>query len=313
MGKTNEIPAEWMVLINPMAGDHKSGDDWGKISLMLDRYRITYQHHITEFPRHSIKLIQDFLGQGYRKFIIAGGDGFLNEAVNAIFTQTAVDPELVTLAMIPVGTGNDWARTFNIPFDYEAAIKIIRNGKALRHDIGLVFYHTKEEEKSWYFINMCGMGFDAEVNRKVIADREKGSLGRMKYQYHIFTTLMGYTPTRMTLVIDGKEIQHEVFSMALGIAQYNGGGMKQLPGAVPDDGVFDLSIIKKITRLKVMRSVNKLYDGSFVELPEVATYTGKAIQIKSQPKCWIEADGEALGESPFRFEIIPRALNVIIA
>jgi diacylglycerol kinase family enzyme len=59
--------------------------------------------------------------------------------------------------------------------------------------------------------------------------------------------------------------------------------------------------------------VNKLYDGSFVELPEVATYTGKVIQIKSQPKCWIEADGEALGESPFRFEIIPRALNVIIA
>ena len=308
-----EIPAGWMVLINPTAGDYKGRDNWGKISLLLDHYRIAYQHHFTESPRHSIKLIQDFLGQGFRKFIMAGGDGLLNEAVNAIFTQTVVDPKLVTLAVIPVGTGNDWARTFNIPLDYEAAVKVIRNGKALRHDIGRVFYHVKEEEKSWYFINVCGMGFDAEVNRKVTADREKGPLGPMKYQYHIFTTLMGYTPTRMTLVIDGKEIQHEVFSMALGIAQYNGGGMKQLPGAVPDDGVFDLSVIKKITRLKVMRSVNKLYDGSFIELPEVSTYTGKSIQIKSQPKCWIEADGETLGESPFRFEIIPRALKVIIA
>jgi len=307
------MPAEWMVLINPMAGDHKGRDNWAKISLLLDHYRIAYQHHFTESPRHSIKLIQDFLGQGFRKFIMAGGDGLLNEAVNAIFTQTVVDPKLVTLAVIPVGTGNDWARTFNIPLDYEAAVKVIRNGKALRHDIGRVFYHIKEEEKSWYFINVCGMGFDAEVNRKVTADREKGPLGPMKYQYHIFTTLMGYTPTRMTLVIDGKEIQHEVFSMALGIAQYNGGGMKQLPGAVPDDGVFDLSVIKKITRLKVMRSVSKLYDGSFIEMPEVSTYTGKSIQIKSQPKCWIEADGETLGESPFRFEIIPRALKVIIA
>ena len=308
-----EIPAEWMVLINPLAGDHKGRDDWGKISLLLDQNRITYQHRFTESPRHSIELIQDFLGQGFRKFIMAGGDGLLNEAVNAIFTQTVVDPKLVTLAVIPVGTGNDWARTFNIPLDYEAAVKVIRNGKALRHDIGRVFYHIKEEEKSWYFINVCGMGFDAEVNRKVTADREKGPLGPMKYQYHIFTTLMGYTPTRMTLVIDGKEIQHEVFSLALGIAQYNGGGMKQLPGAVPDDGVFDLSVIKKITRLKVMRSVSKLYDGSFIEMPEVSTYTGKSIQIKSQPKCWIEADGETLGESPFRFEIIPRALKVIIA
>ncbi len=233
--------------------------------------------------------------------------------MNGIFTQSAVDPNLVTLALIPIGTGNDWARTFHIPSDSEAAIKIIKNGKALKHDIGRVFYHAMEEEKSGYFINVCGMGFDAEVNKKITAEREKNPLSPMKYQFHIFTTLMGYTPTKMTLVIDGTEIKHEVFSLALGIGQYNGGGMKQLPIAVPDDGVFDLSVIKKISKLKVMRSVNKLYNGSFVELPEVSTYTGKAIQIKSEPKCWIEADGEALGESPFRFEMIPRALNMIIA
>lgn len=313
MENHNDKQSEWIVLVNPMAGDHKGRDDWGEISQLLDKHKISYQHQFTEYPRHSIKLIQDILVQGYRKFIIAGGDGFLNEAVNAIFMQTEVDPKLVTLAMIPVGTGNDWVRTFNIPFDYEAAIKIINTGKALRHDIGRVWFHLGEEEKSWYFINMCGMGFDAEVNKKVTADRERGHLGPMKYQYHIFTTLMGYTPTKMTLVIDGKEITHEVFSMTLGIAQYNGGGMRQLPFAIPDDGIFDLSIIKKISRLKVMRSVNKLYDGSFVELPEVSTYTGKAIQIQSEPKCWIEADGEALGESPFRFEIISQSLNVIIA
>jgi len=309
----NETTTEWQVLVNPMSGNHKGRDDWGKISLLLDQCGITFRHHFTEYPRHAIKLIQEFLGQGSRKFIIAGGDGFLNEAVNAIFTQRAVEPKLVTLAMIPVGTGNDWARTFAIPFDYEAAIKIIKNGKTLRHDIGRVFYHVIGEEKSWYFINVCGMGFDAEVNKKVTADRESGHLGPMKYRYHIFTTLLGYTPTNMTLVIDGKETSHEVFSLAIGIAQYNGGGMKQLPFAVPDDGVFDVSVIRRITRLKAMRSVNKLHDGSFVDLPEVSTFTGKAIHVRSEPKCWVEADGEALGESPFRFEIIPQALNVVIA
>jgi YegS/Rv2252/BmrU family lipid kinase len=313
MGIGHEMAVEWVILVNPMAGDHKVRDDWGKISLLLDQSKIRWRHRFTEYPRHSIEMIQDFLGQGYRKFIIAGGDGFLNEAVNACFTQTAVDPKLVTLAMIPVGTGNDWIKTFDIPLDYAAAIQIIRNGRTLRHDIGRVFYHVMEEEKSRYFINMCGLGFDAEVTKKVNASREKGRLGSMKYQLPIVGTLMGYTPTRMTLVIDGKEIEHEVFSMTLGIAQFNGGGARQLPFAVPDDGVFDLSIIKKISKLKVMRSVKKVYDGSFVELPEVSTYTGKSIQIKSEPKCWIEADGDALGESPFRFEIIPQALNVIIA
>ncbi len=302
-----------MVLINPTAGNKKGRDDWGKISLLLDRYKITYRHHFTQYPRHTIELSQDCLRQGYRNFIIAGGDGCLHEAVNAICTQTAVDPKLVTLAMIPVGTGNDWVRTFNIPSDYEAAIKVITRRKVLRHDIGRVFYHVNGEERSSYFINICGMGLDAEVNKRVSNDRERRNLGHLKYQYHIFSALMGYTATRMTIAIDGKEVQHEVLSLALGIAQYNGGGMKQLPFAVPDDGVFDLSVVKKATRLKVLRSTHKLYDGSFVELPEVSTFTGKSIQITSDPKCSIEADGENLGESPFRFEIIPQMLNVVIA
>jgi YegS/Rv2252/BmrU family lipid kinase len=313
MEKGNDMPAEWMVLINPAAGNKKGRDDWGKISLLLDRYKVTYRHHFTEYPRHTIALSQDCLRQGYRNFIIAGGDGCLHEAVNAICAQTAVDPKLVTLAMIPVGTGNDWVRTFNIPSDYEAAIKVITQRKVLRHDIGRVFYHVNGEERSSYFINICGMGLDAEVNKRVSADRERRHLGHLKYQYHIFSALMGYTPTQMTIVIDDKEIHHEVLSLALGIAQYNGGGMKQLPFAVPDDGVFDLSVIKKATRLKVLRSTHKIYDGSFVELPEVSTYTGKSIQIRSEPKCSIEADGEDLGESPFRFEIIPQMLNVVIA
>jgi YegS/Rv2252/BmrU family lipid kinase len=312
MEQRGETRTEWMVLINPMAGDRNGRDDWGKICSLLDRYQIAYQHHFTQYPRHAIKLCRDCLEQGYRKFIVVGGDGLLNEVVNALFMQTVVDRKLVTLGMIPVGTGNDWARTLNIPFDYAAAINVIKTGKTLGHDIGRVFYHIEGREHSRYFINMCGMGFDAEVNNKVTADRERDHLGPLKYRYHILTTLMGYTPTMMTLVIDGKQITHEVFSMALGIGQYNGGGMKQLPLAVPDDGVFDLTIIKKVSRLKVLRSLPKLYDGSFVQLPEVSTYTGKAIQIQSQPICRIEADGETLGESPFRFEIIPQILNVII-
>src|ERR1035438_4913501 len=68
---------EWMVLINPVAGDHRGRDDWGKISLLLDHHKIIYQHYFTEHPRHAVQLGQDFLRQGYRNFIIAGGDGYL--------------------------------------------------------------------------------------------------------------------------------------------------------------------------------------------------------------------------------------------
>jgi len=303
---------KWRVLVNPVAGHQMDPEAWEKIARLLDQYEIPRQHCFTEYPRHSVQLIHDDLRGGFRKFVMAGGDGFLNEAVNAIFTQAAVDPAQVTLALIPVGTGNDWAKTFNIPADHEAAIQILRKGKTLKHDVGRVFYQVKDEEKSSYFLNMCGIGFDAEVNKKVGADRERGHLGPMKYRYHIFTTLLSYTPTRITLVVDEQRTEHETLSLAVGIAQYNGGGMRQLPVAVPDDGLFDLSLIKPIGLLKALRSVNQLYDGSFIELPEVSTYRGKRIQVLSEPRCWLEADGEPLGQSPFRFEIIPRALQVVI-
>jgi diacylglycerol kinase family enzyme len=218
MEQCAEAGAEWMILINPMAGDGRGRDDWGKISFLLDQYKSAYQYYFTQYPRHAITLIRDSLEEGYRKFIIVGGDGFLNEVVNALFTQTAVDPKLVTLGMIPVGTGNDWVRTANIPFDYSAAINVIKTAKTLGHDIGRVFYHIEGREHSRYFINMCGMGFDAEVNKKVTANRETDHLGHLKYRYHILTTLVGYTPTMMTLVIDGERIIREVFSMVLGIA-----------------------------------------------------------------------------------------------
>lgn len=307
-----DVQSDWIALVNPMAGNRKTRDHWEALARLLSQHQLTRAHHFTEYRRHSIPLIHSFLEQGCHKFLLVGGDGILNEAVNAIFTQAIVDPSLVTLALIPVGTGNDWARTFNIPSDPEAAIQIIRNGKTLRHDIGRVFYHARAAEQSWYFINMCGIGFDAEVTKKVTADGERNHLGAMKYRYHLFTSLLGYRATQMTLIVDGTAFDNEVFSVAVGIGRYNGGGMKQLPFAVPDDGVFDLTVIGAVTRMKVMRSVNKLYDGSFVGLPEVSTHTGKAIQITSDPTCWLEADGEVLGEAPFRFAMFPRALQVII-
>ena len=134
----------------------------------------------------------------------------------------------------------------------------------------------------------------------------------MKYRYHVFSSLMGYSPTKMTLVIDGKEIKHEVFSAALGIAQYNGGGMKQLPFAVPDDGVFDLTIIRKITRLKVISSVTNSTMVLSLNCLKFQPIQARVSLSNRIPNARLKRMGKLWGESPFRFEILPQALNVII-
>jgi YegS/Rv2252/BmrU family lipid kinase len=303
--------SRWLVLVNPKAGNSKGLHDWDEISGLLAKYGIGFTHHFTDYARHAVVLAKEMVMRGFQKIIVVGGDGFLNETVNGIFSQSDVDTRNITLAMIPVGTGNDWVRTFNIPFDYEGAVKVIRSGKTIMHDIGRVFYQLNNTEHSWYFINICGIGFDAEVNKKVNADKGHSRTGPLKYQYHIFTTLIGYHPTKVVLQVDGKSYTHELFSGCIGIAKYNGGGMKQLPNAIVDDGIFDISFIDKISRLKVMRHTKDLYDGSFIHLPEVSTYTGVDIRLDSEPKIWLEGDGEALGHSPFRFEILPKSLRVV--
>jgi YegS/Rv2252/BmrU family lipid kinase len=305
--------SEWFVIINPKAGDQKGLHDWDKISALLKANDIQFDHRFTDFAHHALSLVPELVTKGYRKFIVVGGDGFLNEVVNGIFSQDKVPTGDIMLGLIPVGTGNDWVRTFHIPNDYEGAVKVIVKGKTIMHDVGRVYYHWGPQEDSRYFINICGLGFDAEVAKKVNNDSGYEHTGPLKYQYHIFTSLVTYQTVPVVLKIDGESRIHELFTMTVGICQYNGGGMKQLPYAVPDDGIFDISLIGKISRMKVIRNVKHLYDGSFVNLPEVKTFTGKNITIESNPETWIEVDGESLGHTPFRFEMLPQALKVIIA
>jgi diacylglycerol kinase (ATP) len=99
--------------------------------------------------------------------------------------------------------------------------------------------------------------------------------------------------------------------MNIGIGKYNGGGMMQVPGAIADDGLFDLTVIKKISKPDVIMSLRKLYNGNIVRHPKVETYTGRSISIYSDTKILLETDGESLGHTPMEFQIIPRSVQVI--
>lgn len=304
---------EWAVIINPVSGNGKGRHDWETISALLKQSGISFGHYFTEYPRHGVDLAAKLIRSGCLKFIVVGGDGILNEVVNGIFSQNEIDCHLVTLAMIPVGTGNDWARSFSIPFEYAGAVKTIKMGKTSLQDIGKVFYRHNDEERCSYFINMCGMGFDAEVNRKVNADKGHGHNGPLKYKYHIFTTLLSYDPVMIKLNVDGIPSFHETFSLTVAIGKYNGGGMMQSPYAVPDDGIFNVTIIRKISKVKVLANVKRLYDGSFTKLKEVICLTGNEISVDALPGTWLEADGESLGSTPIRFKMLPLAINIITA
>ena len=302
---------EWLVIVNPNAGTGKCRKDWPLIDSILKRKNFKYFTVFTERRLHAILLTRNFIREGYRKIIIVGGDGTLNEVINGIFAQEICPSDDIIIGMIPVGTGNDWARMFSIPGNYEKAADTIKEQKVFLQDAGKVLFCIKNRLFNRYFINIAGTGFDAIVAKKTNTLKEKGKSGTFLYFYNILTSLLGFRSSEVTIEIDGKRFRDDIFSLNVGICKYNGGGMMQVPNADPADGLFDITVIRKIGKLSVIRNIGRLYNGTIIRHHRVRSLRGKSVSVYANSPVYLETDGESLGHSPFEFEIIPGSLRVI--
>lgn len=305
---------KWLVIINPNAGSRKGGRDWPQIHKLLSDKGIAFDYAFSEYHRHAIKLTRQAIENGCRQLIAVGGDGTINEVVNGIFSQNKVPTTDIMLGAITIGTGNDWGRMFDIPDNYSDAIDIIASRKTFLQDAGIVTYQNGSANSSRYFINIAGLGFDAIVAKKTNSLKEKGKGNPLSYLSSLFSSLLKYKHIESQITIDKSrhQMNTELFSMNVGICQFNGGGMKQVPNAIPDDGLFDLTVISKMKKISVLRHVRKLYKGTHLKLPYVKTMRAKSVLIDAPSPIWLEVDGESLGHTPLEFNIIPKSIKVLV-
>lgn len=309
--KSDNLNDNWLIVVNPNAGRKRGKKDWNQIAALLDNSGTKYHAVFTEQPRHAIEITMQGIADGYRKIVAVVGDGTMNEVVNGVFLQQVISAAEITIGIITVGTGNDWGRMFGIPTDYEGAVGLLKKNETCLSDAGVVEYHSDEGKGKRYFINIAGLGFDAVVVRRTNTQKEKGRNGKAIYFYNLLRSLLFYSHTHTDVVIDGRLITNQTFTISLGIGKYSGGGMKQTPNAIHDDGLFDITIIKRMRKGEIIRSLKKLYDGTILEHPKIEGHTGRNIIINSKPPIQLEADGESLGYSPIEFNIIPAAVNVV--
>jgi len=303
----------WFILVNPNAGNRKIQRDWPGIEKKLRNSNLEFDFVLTERPLHAIELTAKAITEGYRKFITIGGDGTLNEVVNAIFDQTSVAYSEFLVGLIPVGTGNDWGRMFKIPRNYPEAIKTIMENKTSVQDVGLISYFQDDQPQHRYFVNIAGMGFDAMVAQKTNKQKEQGKGNALSYFYNLFTSIFEYQPRFIQIDIDEVQYHFNIFSMSVGICKFNGGGMMQLPHAIPDDGLLDMTVIKKVGLGTLVAQLRNLYTGQFIKHPKVATFRAKKVKIECKKgRFMMEADGESLGYAPFEVSLLPKALKIIV-
>ena len=122
---------------------------------------------------------------------------------------------------------------------------------------------------------------------------------------------MNYKHVNALISVDGLAMENQIFSLNVGICKFSGGGMIQVPNAIPNDGLFDMTVINSMSKMRVIRSLRRLYNGTINEHPKVDSYTGKSIRIESTDKIHLETDGETLGHTPIEFSIIPKSVRII--
>ncbi len=298
----------WYVIVNPTSGNGTPKKKWKRIISVLDAHHLLYKFTFSEYVNHEKELIKKALAQGYRKFICVGGDGTLHQVVNGVMTQHAVPLSEIKVAIIPMGTGNDWVKTYEIPKNISKAVAIIKQEKTILQDIG--YLELLDKTKKVYFNNLAGLGFDGFVIKNSIKYKKFGALA---YLLATLKTFLQYKKSVLTIDFNNKIIYTKTLLTLVGICKYSGGGMQLTKDVHSTDGLFDISIAKNLNFFSIILNIFKFYNGSIVHHKEVETYKTDHITITSHDDdTYVEADGELIGTGGFKASIIPKAILFIV-
>ena len=309
--KINVKRYSWQIVLNTNALLHKCRSFWKNIECKLREAQINYIHHETSTTDEAKELIIRLCKKEERHFIVVGGDGSLNIFVNAVM-EAQVDSSEIFAALIPLGTGNDWSRSHGYSRHYLDAIDELLKGNFLNHDVGLV--ETVINDKlidARYFINIAGFGFDGAVISNASKTTSK-IFNKQLYLINLLKTLLGYKPQPISILSNNYAATKEFFTIAVGIGQYNGNGMRQCPEAIPNDGLFDVVLIEKLSILKVLLNIKKLFKGDHVKnLKEVFMYRTDYMEINSEPHILAEVEGEMLATGNYRIRCLSSAIHLL--
>ena len=227
--------------------------------------------------------------------VVMSGDGLVGQVGGSLAGSQA------PLGIIPAGRGNDLARVLGIPVEPEAAIEVLATGIERPIDVG--------EANGKRFLGVASCGFDSDANR--IANEARWVKGRLVYAYAALRALATWKPARFTLTLDGARHEFSGYSVAAANSAAFGGGMFVAPDAQLDDGQLDVVCVAQTSKLRYLRGLPKVFDGSHVSEEQVSVARAAEVTIEADRTFAVYADGDPLTDLPATVRILSRALRVI--
>jgi diacylglycerol kinase (ATP) len=286
---------EIALLTNPTAGKGKGGKVRDHALARMRAGGLVVRNLQGRDADEALDLARQCVAEGVDALVVCGGDGMVHLAVQAVAGTST------PLGVIPAGTGNDVARYFDIPRkDPEAAADLVVAGHTRTVDLA--------RSGTQYFVTVLAAGFDAVVNER--ANRMTWPKGQMRYNIATLAALRTFQPLPYTLQLDDRELTLDAMLVAVGNGPSFGGGLRITEGAVLDDGLLDVVIIKPISKPDLIRTYPKLFKGTHVHHPQYEHHRARSVTVAA-PGIVSYADGERFGPLPLTVECVPGALTVL--
>lgn len=301
----------WFIIVNPASGNGAAERLWPQVEQVLQSLGISYTVHFTERRGHAMRLVDDAVLKGYRYLLGIGGDGTNHEIVNGILQQTTVASPDIYYALLPVGTGNDWARMYQIPSDPLLRLKRLLEPQTVFQDAGWVRYQRDGQPQERFFVNVAGMAYDGYIGQQL---ERSPVTNRFQYLLAVSKYLFQYSLSKARITFDGQTAEDFFYTINIGLCKYSGGGMQFVPQAVPNDGLFALTFARSLPKWEVLLQTPRFYNGTLLQHPRIEGHQAKNIRVEHTDgtPTLLEADGEFLGETPVEFRILENALRIVL-
>lgn len=265
----------------------------------------------TNAPLHAVSLAENAAREGADVLVAVGGDGTVNEVVAGLLASGRAGA--CALAVMPSGTGGDFRRTAGFPRDPGALVDYLQSSERRPVDAGLLeFVDANGQQRSRPFVNIASLGISGLVDRYVNSS-SKALGGTASFLLGSLRGMLAYRNLPMQVRVDGMPFWEGPTNLvAIANGQFFGGGMRVAPGALLDDGAFDVVVFEDLTKPEFVALSAVIYEGRHVGRPKVRITRGTRVEVTAIGDALIDLDGEAVGRAPVKATMLQGALTALL-